>query len=334
LQEIQDIKKRAEEEIEELKIAVEEERFRREQAEDTFKEYETRVETLEKENNKLQTIVEEQDGKISKLSEENKQIMLENEELTKILQEGGSIPIPLDPREDPTTDEYFDAMYQKIKVGESKRFDPKDLVKIELSDEKHCEFLENLNRKLPNMDTLRLCELPEENKDVCRLLSESLPEKIRRLDVNLSSEMNRSITNYIDSIEKASLTVRLFLYYHHLELDQSTMIKLLTISKNKRGTGFLECKLDLSTVPNFDGALEGSGVTVIVLDGCFQNPLDKSEPNKEHFENLLEGLSKESDFRNNLREIHVGKNNMKKTYVEEVLNKYEFGRITIYQALD
>ncbi|CAI2381523.1 unnamed protein product [Moneuplotes crassus] len=90
---------------------------------------------------------------------------------------------------------------------------------------------------------------------------------------------------------------------NNFEVSQHQMGVLLAANKDKKSLGFISCKLDLSSVPQFGGALQGSTIEGLDLNGCGLSELGDWENNPSHFENLIEGLAKEQDFKNNLKMI-------------------------------
>jgi len=104
---------------------------------------------------------------------------------------------------------------------------------------------------------------------------------------------------------------------------------LISACKEKKGVGFIDCKLDLSEPINFYGSLKGSKVKIFVLDGCGHSSKGDWANNPDHFENLISGLASEQDFKRNLGDFWMAGNNMKKAEVEELLDRYGFNGVRV-----
>ncbi|CAI2386264.1 unnamed protein product [Moneuplotes crassus] len=268
---------------------------------------------------KLLEELKQKDFTIETLEEENKKLHLKIEELKSNLNSQ-------DQRS------YF---FQEITAhcknisGENIQFSPETRLKLELSNPKHMEFLTSLEHRMPELARLSLDDIPVDSEEVKTFLATRFPFEVSVLDFNHSSPLSSSLSLYMEELSAVSQRVRNTLFIKNFEVSQPQLITLLSSYKSISFFGFIFCRLSLSSVPDFGGRLEGSTLKRLYLSYCGGSAYGDWATNESHFGNLFEGLSKEQDFKNNLKEIWMSDYGMERKTVEETLAKHGFGHVGI-----
>ncbi|CAI2362004.1 unnamed protein product [Moneuplotes crassus] len=224
----------------------------------------------------------------------------------------------------------FSCLYNFIlKTGENRQINPKTRLTLSLTNPKHMEFLTSLEQQMPDLEILSLRKIPLNSEEVKTFLGSRFPSKVRIFHFNFSSPLSSSLPLYMDELAAVSQRVWEALFIYKFEVSQSQLTTLLAANKHKEPFGFTNCKLSLSSVPDFGGRLEGSTLEILHLDSCGGSDYGDWATNESHFENLVEGLSKEQDFKNNLQGIRMRECGMELETVEEILVKHGFGHVEI-----
>ncbi|CAI2359058.1 unnamed protein product [Moneuplotes crassus] len=210
------------------------------------------------------------------------------------------------------------------------QFDQKTCLYLDLNKENHLEFLTKITKRIPDCEYISIGSIPGENEVVKTFLSLYFPNKVKQFYFNERSALSSCLSFYMTELEALSSKVEEKFGICNFEVSQNQMKTLLAKYKRKSWFGFVDCNLALSSVPDFGGALQGSQLERLDLTGCGASARGGWKNNPSHFENLIEGLAKEQDFKNNLKMIWMGGCGMEKSQVEEILKKYEFGEVQIW----
>ncbi|CAI2387198.1 unnamed protein product [Moneuplotes crassus] len=213
--------------------------------------------------------------------------------------------------------------------GEPIQFDQTSNLPLDLRKGNLQEFLTKINKRIPDCKFISIESIPGENEVVKTFLSLYFPNKVEQFYFNDRSDLSSCLSFYMTALEALSSKVEEEFVIYNFEVSQHQMKTLLAKYKRKRRFGFLSCKLALSSVPDFGGALQGSQLKALGLNGCGSSDLGDWKNNPAHFENLIEGLAKEQDFKDNLKWIGMEDCGMEESQVEVILKKYEFGEIQI-----
>ncbi|CAI2365111.1 unnamed protein product [Moneuplotes crassus] len=209
------------------------------------------------------------------------------------------------------------------------KFDQKTCLTLDLENDNHLEFLTKINKRIPDCRSISIASIPGENEVVKTFLRLYFPNKVEHFHFNEDSDLSGCLSFYMTELEALSSKVEERFWICNFEVSQHQMKTLLAKYKRKRWFGFYNCKLALSSVPDFGGTLKGSQLEILDLHCCGISDLGDWENNPAHFKNLIEGLAKEQDFKNNLKHILMWGCGMEKSQVEEILKKYEFGEVQI-----
>ncbi|CAI2366331.1 unnamed protein product [Moneuplotes crassus] len=221
-------------------------------------------------------------------------------------------------------------LFYKITTGEDEQIGPEAELTLNLNNPKHMEFLTSLNKRMPDIDVLNLDNIPLNCQEVKTFLSTHFPNKVRFLDFNYDSPLSSCVSFYLEELVEVSKRVTGVLYIYNFEVSQDQLVALFSANRHTEYFGFPECKLSLSSVPDFGGTLAGSTMQRLDLEGCGGSSYGDWGNNESHFENLIAGLSKEEDFRKNLKEIGMIKCGMEKNVVEKILADHDFGHVEIW----
>ncbi|CAI2386342.1 unnamed protein product [Moneuplotes crassus] len=238
-----------------------------------------------------------------------------------------------------TLEEENKRLYQKIEElksnlnledqSEDIQFSSETRLELKLTDPKHMEFLTSLEHRMPELDRLILDDIPVNSEEVKTFLATRFPSKVNDFHFNLSYPQSSSLPLYIDELAAVSQRVCGGLVICNFEVSQPQLVTLLAAYKHKKAVGFNACNLSLSSVPDFGGRLEGSTLKGLGLNFLGESDRCDWASNESHFENLVEGLSKEQDFKNNLQGIGMKECGMDFETVEEILAKHGFGHVQI-----
>mmetsp|Transcript_12499 Transcript_12499/g.12541 ORF Transcript_12499/g.12541 Transcript_12499/m.12541 type:complete len:226 (+) Transcript_12499:136-813(+) len=152
-------------------------------------------------------------------------------------------------------------------TGRDIQFDPETILELDLSDPKHLKFLSSLDHKMPDLGGLTLSKIPEGNEDVKTFLQTGFPSEVREFTYNYSSSQISCLDLYVEELAAVSQRVKEVLYVYGFEVSESNLVTLLAANKHKAWFGFPDCKLSLSSVPDFGGKLEGSTLKGFGLSG-------------------------------------------------------------------
>ncbi|CAI2361046.1 unnamed protein product [Moneuplotes crassus] len=217
----------------------------------------------------------------------------------------------------------------KITTGEDKQFGPETKLTLKLDNPKHMEFLTSLNKRMPDIDRLNLGNIPLNCQEVNTFLATHFPDKVRDLHFHFGSPLSSCVPFYLEELVEVSKRVTEVLYIYEFEVSQDQLVALFSANRHTKWFGFNYCKLSLSSVPDFGGTLAGSTIKCLSLYSCGDSSYGDWGNNESHFENLIAGLSKEEDFRKNLKKIRMGSCGMEKNVVDKILADYGFGHAEI-----
>ncbi|CAI2360229.1 unnamed protein product [Moneuplotes crassus] len=183
---------------------------------------------------------------------------------------------------------------------------------------------------MPDIKILSLNNMPQRCKEMKHFMANHFPDKVGVLNFNKCSTMNSRLEFYFDELMEVSQRVIGELYIHNFEVSQAHLVSLLSANKHKQIFGLLDCKLDLSSVPDFGGRLAGSRIRCLDLSSSGGFSCCNWNYNVKDFENLIVGLSQEEDFLKNLQIIKMSECGMEKDVVEEILDDHGFLHVEIH----
>ncbi|CAI2368343.1 unnamed protein product [Moneuplotes crassus] len=223
---------------------------------------------------------------------------------------------------------YLSLLY-KITTGQDKQIGPETGLTLTLNNPKHMEFLTSLNKRMPDIDCLDLDNIPLNCQEVNTFLATHFPNKVRVLHFNFGSSVSSCVSFYLEELVEVSKRVTGQLFIYNFEVPQDQLVSLFSANRHTKYFGLPFCKLSLSSVPGFGGTLAGSTMQGLNLGGCGGSSYGDWGNNESHFENLIAGLSKEEDFRENLKWIGMGKCGMEMNVVKKILVDHGFGHVEI-----
>ncbi|CAI2366591.1 unnamed protein product [Moneuplotes crassus] len=221
------------------------------------------------------------------------------------------------------------SLLYKIITGEDKQIRSKTILPLNLDNPKHMEFLRFLNKRMSSIHTLNLRYIPLNCREVKTFLSTHFPNKVSVLNFNCLSSLSSCVPFYLEELVEVSKRVTGWLFIYKFEVSQDQLVSLFSANRHKIWFGFTDCKLSLSSVPDFEGTLAGSTMKGLSLTSCGRSSYGDWGNNECHFENLIAGLSKEEDFRKNLKRIRMDWCGMEENDVEKILVDHGFGHVKI-----
>ncbi|CAI2382806.1 unnamed protein product [Moneuplotes crassus] len=278
---------------------------------------------IPKQKNKLQEELEKQQLTIKNLKEKTKRLQQQNEELEQNRNSRG---------QEPTSYQNPSPAPKKITRGKKSNpteFNSESTLRLELTNPKHMEFLGYLNRRMPTLNRIDLNGVPADNQKIKTFLGNFLPEELKLFNFNCSSPLSTGLPFYADALAKASACVREVFSIYNFEVCEPQLKTLVCASKHMLRLGFQYCRFYLPTVPDFGGKLKGSVLKVLDLSACGRKDYSNWTNNQVYFENLVEGLSKEEDFRASLQKIWLNQCGMQLKTVKRLLSKHGFTHVEI-----
>ncbi|CAI2378349.1 unnamed protein product [Moneuplotes crassus] len=221
------------------------------------------------------------------------------------------------------------SLLNKIITGENKQVGSDASLEYKLCNPKHMELIKSLNRRMPDIDILNLANIPVECQEVKIFMGNCFPSKVRSFHFNSDSCLSCSLGFYLDELMEVSQRVTGHLYIYQFEVSQDQLVALFAANRHTECFGFTQCKLDLSSVPDFRGSLAGSTMKGLDLNGCRDFLGGDWGDHGMKFENLIAGLAQEEDFRENLEEIYMSECAMEEDLVEKILSDHGFGHVKI-----
>ncbi|CAI2364035.1 unnamed protein product [Moneuplotes crassus] len=164
---------------------------------------------------------------------------------------------------------------------------------LKLEKANHLKFLTKVNKRIPDCEGIRIDTVPGENEGIKTFLRVYFPKEVGWFYFNDDSDLRRCLSFYMKALETLSPKVEKGLGIYNFEVSQHQMRTLLAAYKHKSTFGLYFCKLALSLVPDFGGALQGSQLEGLSLIGCGDSARGDWNNNPSHFENLVKGLAKE-----------------------------------------
>ena len=111
----------------------------------------------------------------------------------------------------------------------------------------------------------------------------------------------------------------------NVEFNHSQIAKFLAASKHiKERIWFTKVKIIADSVVNFGDSLDGFKTERIIFDNCGEQDVSDWKNHPERFSNIIEGLGKIKDVRENLTSLHLYRCCLKKDQVEEILEENGF----------
>ena len=118
---------------------------------------------------------------------------------------------------------------------------------IHLSDSKDRQFARSIKHfRLPQMENLYIQNIEEDDLDANFLLSNSIPDKLKNLNFNISEYQQLEMSKYIFWLKMAASRVMGYLYVYHMNMTGDELIELLSSSKNCSSVYLYYWKIDSS----------------------------------------------------------------------------------------
>ena len=221
---------------------------------DTIKEWEDKLET---EKASLKWEIESYKQQISKL---NNDIDMIKEEVKEDIQNHIEINEKLSEELTITKANLIKAKLESINISsntaENIYFDVKGTqfsfsttsnLTLHLSDSKDRQFARSIKHfRLPQMENLYIQNIEEDDLDANFLLSNSIPDKLKNLNFNISEYQQLELSKYIFSLKMAASRVMGYLYVYHMNMTGEELIELLSSSKNCSSVYLYYWKIDSS----------------------------------------------------------------------------------------
>ncbi|CAI2359175.1 unnamed protein product [Moneuplotes crassus] len=218
-----------------------------------------------------------------------------------------------------------------VNSGQSKPIDVTsgNTIRLELTNLRDMNFLAFLDRRIPILNRMDLNKVPANNQHVKDFLQRYFPIELKFFNFNCSSTLSTGLDYYAEALTVSSTCVREVFSIYNFEICESHLVMLVCANKNMQRFGLQHCKFGLPTVPDFGGKLKGSTLKVLDLNACGRKGYSNWANNQLNFENLVEGLSKEEDFRANLQKIWMKQCGMQLKVIKRIMSKHGFAHLEI-----
>ncbi|CAI2383412.1 unnamed protein product [Moneuplotes crassus] len=276
-----------------------------------------------KKQNTFQEELKQNKLAIEAQDQKNKKLQQQNEELKRILKLRS---------QESTSEQSSSTVSTKNAHGRQSKpneFNEESTMRLELTNPKHMDFLIILNRRMPILNRLDLNGVPANNPKINTFLKYCFPVELKFFNFNCSSPLSSDLDFYVDALAGASAWVREVYSIYNFEVCEPQLKTLVCASKHMLRLGFQYCKFYLPTVPDFGGKLKGSVLKVLDLSSCGRKDYSNWVKNQVYFENLIEGLSKEEDFRASLQKIWLNQCGMQLKIVKRIMSKHGFAHVEI-----
>ncbi|CAI2362441.1 unnamed protein product [Moneuplotes crassus] len=213
---------------------------------------------------------------------------------------------------------------QKLQIEADKR------ISFDCSSEENTKFMESISdRVLPDYPCLRIDRINADFRLMKQFVISSFPQRVERLDFNTNGIMSNA-DDILDIYSHISSRVTQQIYLYNFEVSEHSMKILLNTSRlNQNILGFIYCKIDLDTVPNFKHSLNSSKIKTLNFAYCGEPEYCDWKNYPERFSNLIQGLSQSERCRYTLKDIHLKKCGLSKDSVRKVLDTNGFNKTNI-----
>ncbi|CAI2365065.1 unnamed protein product [Moneuplotes crassus] len=201
---------------------------------------------------------------------------------------------------------------------------------LEFDDEIDIEFVKSFGDNIvPNLENLEIDKIQENLEVAKEFLFSSFPQSVENFHLNFEGKMH-NCHEIIDVLCYLNPRIMRSLCIYSFEINQIQMKRIFQIVKqSKTYFGFLNCKLELDTIPDFGNSLDGSIIEILCFDFCGRPEYSDWKNHPERFTNLIEGLSRSAHFKQKIKQIELMECGMTKINVQTTLGKYGLEHVEI-----
>ncbi|CAI2373898.1 unnamed protein product [Moneuplotes crassus] len=131
-------------------------------------------------------------------------------------------------------------------------------------------------------------------------------------------------------LQKISSKIAQCILLDKFQISQKQLKRIFVLFKNKNLIHLKQCELELDTVPNFSRALEKCELKGLNIEEYWSNPNLDKDTKLNYLDNLINGLSKSEDFKNNIKTIRIRHTLFPDSSLLELFRKYQLDHILFY----
>ncbi|CAI2365429.1 unnamed protein product [Moneuplotes crassus] len=282
------------------------------------------IEQLENTNQELETTVEELKAQVAGGSQENA--------LAASYAESG---VGGEQAEEEVIMSYAEMirLYSEI-LNYDAQFDETTMLTLPLAKPHRLELLEAFHQRLPPIATLQIQSIPtrKKKKIVKTFMRNHFPSSLKELEFNYMSKL-MPITPFMDELAIVGQRVTESMSLANFEINQQELATILYYNKHRVKLALNDCKLDLSSAPNFGEYLDGCTLNTLDLMDTGNAGHGNWKANPHEFENLLAGLCYCEDFRVNLKRLGVLDCGLNKQEICYYMEMYGFGHVEVMTCM-